>query len=93
MYVVQSLPFLSKCALENGFQVLLGCAVSKNFKTPYFTPIGSHCATPDKGRLNHRTLVLWFWRSKRFAVFHVGALLEGHRTVEMMQMFTTFRNT
>ena len=48
MYLAQSLPFLSKCALENGLPVLLGTAVSKKFKTPYFTPIGSHCVTPDK---------------------------------------------
>ena len=58
MYLAQSLPFLSKYALENGLPVLLGTAVSKKFKTPYFTPIGSHCVTPDKGRMNHRTLAL-----------------------------------
>ena len=58
MYLAQSLPLLSKCALENGLPVLLGTAVSKKFKTPYFTPIGSHCVTPDKGLMNHRTLVL-----------------------------------
>ena len=58
MYLAQSLPFLSKCALENGLPVLLGTAMSKKFKTPHFTPIGSHCVTPDKGRMNHWTLVL-----------------------------------
>ena len=58
MYLAQSLPFLSKCALENGLPVLLGTAVSKKLKTPYFTPIGSHGVTRDKGRMNHLTLVL-----------------------------------
>ena len=51
MYLAQSIPFLSKCALENGLPVLLGTAVSKILKTLYFTPIGSHCVTPDKGRM------------------------------------------
>ena len=58
MYLAQSLPFVSKCALENGLPLLLGTAVSKNFKNPHFTPIGSHCVTPDKGSMTHRTLVL-----------------------------------
>ena len=58
MYLAQSLPFLSKCALENGLALLSGTVVSKKLKTPYFTPIGSHCVTPDEGRMNHRTLVL-----------------------------------
>ena len=58
MYLAQSLPFLSKCALENGLPLLLGTAVSKKFKTLHFTPIGSHNVTPDKGRMTHRTLVL-----------------------------------
>ena len=58
MYLAQSLPFLSKCALENGLPLLLGTAVPKKFKTPHFTPVGPHCVTPDKGRMAHRTLVL-----------------------------------
>ena len=58
MYLAQSLPFPSKCALENGLPVFLATAVSKKFKTPHFTPIGSHCVTPDKGRMNHQMLVL-----------------------------------
>ena len=58
MYLAQSLPLLSKCALENGLPLLLGTAVPKKFKTPHFTSVGSHCVTPDEGRMTHRTLVL-----------------------------------
>ena len=58
MYLAQLLPFLSKCAFENGLPLLLGTAVPKKFKTPHFTPVGSHCVTPDEGRMTHRTLVL-----------------------------------
>ena len=58
MYLAQSLPFLSKCALENGLPLLLGNAVPKKFKTLHFTPLGSSCLTPDEGRMTHRMLVL-----------------------------------
>ena len=75
MYFAQSLPFLSKCALENGLPLLLGTAVSKKFKTPHFTPIGSHCVTLDKGHMTHRTLVLILCSLQiycRFSDCHLG---------------------